>query len=131
MAIASDRRCHIGGPRQAQDQMSLGCLLTLAEELQADVGHLAQEEKKTIASLGLSAQIALRDAKERGAFLSELQEFFQILARKYGSRGQDLRTESNGQTFRIVLACYPKPWSTDVKTVRGVKQNPEKGARDK
>jgi DNA-binding transcriptional ArsR family regulator len=118
----------MGGRRQAQDQMSLGFLLTLAEELQADVGHLAQEEKKTIHSLGLSAQIELRDAKERAAFLQELQEIFQALAHKYGSRGQDPRTESEDQSFRIVLACYPKPRPRDAEAAKGVKQNPEKGA---
>ncbi len=31
----------VGGPKRARDQMSLGFLLTLTEEIQSDVAHLA------------------------------------------------------------------------------------------
>src|SRR5439155_17369509 len=48
----------VGGSRRARDQMSLGFLLGLAEELQTDVGRLAATERETH-SLGFSAQIRL------------------------------------------------------------------------
>jgi len=94
----------VGGKVRARDQLSLGFLLTLAEELQADVGRLAQTSDHRVPSLGLSAQIQLRDQQERSAFLKEVQSLFQHLARKYGNRpGQD-----SGEGFRLSLACYPK-----------------------
>src|SRR5258706_13084087 len=36
---------HIGGPRRARASTSLGALLPLAEELQTDVGRLAESER--------------------------------------------------------------------------------------
>jgi predicted ArsR family transcriptional regulator len=96
----------LGGRSAALDQASLGFLLQLAEELQIDVGHLAEtSDTGSIPSLGLDAQIELRDAGERGAFMEELKQSVQNLARKYGTGKQDKRTESKG--FRLVLACYP------------------------
>jgi DNA-binding transcriptional ArsR family regulator len=102
---------HVGGRQRAQDQMSLGFLFSLAEELQADVGHLGQRQTagEAVPSLGLSAQIHLRDAQQRAAFLQELQSAFQTLAQKYGSREGAMQTEKAGQSFRVVLACYPQP----------------------
>jgi DNA-binding transcriptional ArsR family regulator len=47
----------IGGPRHARDQLSLGYVLSLAEDLQAEVGRLAQEERDGIPSLGFSTQV--------------------------------------------------------------------------
>ncbi|MBI3304254.1 MAG: helix-turn-helix transcriptional regulator [Deltaproteobacteria bacterium] len=101
----------IGGRGRAQDQFSLGFLLTLAEELQADIGHLAEAETEEIPSLGLSAEIHLRDSGRRAAFLQELQHTFEVLARKYGARGPDEIAHRKGQSFRLVLACYPKSGS--------------------
>jgi len=98
----------VGGRRRAQDQVSLGFLLTLAEQLQADVGHLAQlATAQEIPSLGLSAQIELCDAGQRAAFQRELQEAFQALARKYGKQEGDSQSTQSSQTFRLLLACYP------------------------
>jgi DNA-binding transcriptional ArsR family regulator len=99
----------IGGKQHARDQMSLGYLLTLAEELQTDVGRLAQITDHHIPSLGLSAQITLRDQQERSAFLIEVQSLFQNLARKYGNRGD----EDSGEGFHLALACYPRVAESD------------------
>lgn len=109
--LSPDLVGRIGGRLRAQDQMSLGFILTLAEELQADVGRLAQAQKEgqSLPSLGLSAQIQLRNADERAAFAQELKDMFQALAHKYGSQEHGSRKKNPGQTFRVVLACYPKP----------------------
>jgi hypothetical protein len=93
----------IGGPARTRDQMSLGFLLTLAEEIQLDVARLAERPGEEVPSLGLSAHIELRDPSARAAFLSEVRETFKGLARKYG-QGAGARSPS----FKISLVCYPK-----------------------
>jgi len=89
----------------------LGFLLTLAEELQADIGHLSEVDAEEVPSLGLSAEIYLEDSARRAAFLQEVQHTVEALARKYGVRGSDEVPHGKGQSFRLVLACYPKPVS--------------------
>jgi Helix-turn-helix domain len=101
----------IGSRGRARDQFSLGFLLTLAEELQADIGHLSEVDAEEVPSLGLSAEIHLADSARRTAFLQEVQHTFEALARKYGARGPEEVSHSKGQSFRLVLACYPKPVS--------------------
>ena len=99
----------IGGPQVSRDQASLGYLITLAEEIQHDVGRLASQVHDGAAetpSLGLSAQIELRDGKARAAFLREVQQTFQDLAERYGATTAS-RRGARGETFRIALACYP------------------------
>jgi DNA-binding transcriptional ArsR family regulator len=103
----------LGGPRTARDQVSLGYLLNLAEQLQSEVGHLAEEstsETVPAPSLGVSAQIRLRDAGARSAFLRDLQESIQALARKYG-RQEESESHSGppSEKFRLLVACYPIP----------------------
>jgi DNA-binding transcriptional ArsR family regulator len=100
----------VGAPRRAQEQASLDFLLSLAEQLQTEVGHLAQTPAPEIPSLGLAAQIELRDPQQRGAFMLDLQQSIQTLARKYGRQANDPRPDA-GQLFRLLLACYPAPAS--------------------
>jgi hypothetical protein len=94
----------VGGRRRVRDRFSLGFLLTLAEELQADVGRLAERaEREHVPSLGLALDIELRPG-EREAFMREAQEACQGLAHRFGSR----RGEADGEPFRLALACYPR-----------------------
>ena len=99
---------HIGTRQRAQEQASLSFLLTQAEQLQREVGHLAQAQAPEVPSLGLTAQIELRDPQQRGAFLHDLQQSIQGLARKYGRQADDPPPDP-GQAFRLLLACYPVP----------------------
>ena len=99
---------HIGAHRRSQEQASLGFLLGLAEQLQTEVGHLAQTQEADIHSLGLAAQIELRDPQQRGAFMRDLQQSIQELARRYG-RQENGPQPAPGQTFRLLVACYPAP----------------------
>jgi DNA-binding transcriptional ArsR family regulator len=101
----------IGSRGRARDQFSLGFLLTLAEELQADIGHLSEVDAEEVPSLGLSAEIHLADNARRTVFLQEVQHTFEVLARKYGARGPEEGSHGKSQSFRLVLACYPKPVS--------------------
>ena len=95
----------IGGRRRASDQASLGYLLGLAEEMQAELGHLGQSATLTeIPSVGSDLHVHLPAAR-REAFLRDVQSFFQALAETYGI--QDNTPAADGETFRLVLACYP------------------------
>lgn len=97
----------VGGADRARDQVSLGHLLSLAEEIQTDVGHLSERaEKEEVPSLGLSAHIELRDASERARFRDEVQAFFEGLARKYGRSEREGPEPGSG--FQLALVCYPK-----------------------
>lgn len=99
----------IGGARQSRDQMSLGFLLSLAEELQAEVGRLAQEGGD-IPSLGFSAQVRLAKPADRDAFLHDVQEAIQSIATKYGAISPPPRqADATPDTFQLILACYPRP----------------------
>jgi DNA-binding transcriptional ArsR family regulator len=110
----------VGGPRRARDQMSLGFLLALAEELQTEVGRLAQSETGETGemgemgetpSLGFSAQVRLAKPADRAAFLSDVQGAIQSIAKKYGAVGPPSARAPGGppETFQLILACYPKP----------------------
>lgn len=98
----------VGGRRAVQDQVSLRALLSLTEEMQDDIGHLARQVGTEIPSMSLSAQIHLPDGERRAGFLREVQEAFGELARKYGLPADDVIPATEGQSFRLVLACYPK-----------------------
>jgi DNA-binding transcriptional ArsR family regulator len=95
----------IGDRRTARDQASLRYLLTLIEEVQDDIGHLAQVVGRDIPTLGLAAQVHLPDGERRAAFLHDLQQLVTDLAREYGIGDE---TPGAGGSFRLVLACYPQ-----------------------
>jgi len=100
----------IGGPRRARDPMSLGFLLALAEELQTDVGRMAQTERNETPSLGFSARVRLAEPADRAAFLTDVEEAVRSIARKYGAVGpQPARAPgAPPDTFQLILACYPR-----------------------
>jgi len=104
----------LGGRRRSADQASLNYLLSLAEDLQTEVGHLAERDvSENVPTLGIDAQIELRDASDRSEFLGEIKDFFQQLASKYGSRTETGKRPE--QTFRLMLACYPQQEENDSK----------------
>jgi DNA-binding transcriptional ArsR family regulator len=91
-----------GGRRRATDDLSLGFLLGLAEEVQRELGHLAgQAVLGDVPSLGLDLHVHL-PAELREAFAGDVQRMFRAIAEKYG-----IRDDSAGEPFRVVLACYP------------------------
>jgi DNA-binding transcriptional ArsR family regulator len=99
----------VGGEKAAQDQTSLRFLLSLAEEVQDDIGRLGQKSEagQDVPSLGLSAHIYLPDGERRAAFLEDVQQVFTDLATKYGIP-PDEADDLVGKSFRLILACYPK-----------------------
>lgn len=107
----------IGGSRVARDSASLGYLISLAEEVQEDIGQLAAlpvsvdaADTPSVPSLGLSAHIELPNLAARTAFLRDVQETFQLLAERHGASTARTKPRGKGRaTFRIALACYPDP----------------------
>src|SRR5215472_7872318 len=81
------------GLRQTRDRLSLGYLLDLMEDVQADVAG------PDLPSIGMSGDIRVRP-EQRTAFLDELQRMLQDLFTRYGG--------AEGDAFRLAVACYPK-----------------------
>jgi predicted ArsR family transcriptional regulator len=92
----------LGGPRTVRSRTSMGFLLDLAEEVHIEVGQLAGRSTDT-PTIAISAQVALRDAAQRQAFLNDLQAAVQGLAEKYGGPAT-----IPDATYRLAVACYPK-----------------------
>jgi DNA-binding transcriptional ArsR family regulator len=86
------------GLRKAQDELSLGYLLNLVEEVQADIAGLDRAAPE-LPSVGVSGQIRVRP-EQRQQFLDDLQTVLQDLFSRYGG--------AEGDAFRLVVACYPK-----------------------
>jgi DNA-binding transcriptional ArsR family regulator len=87
------------GLRQARDRLSLGHLLDLMEDVQADVAAL-DLSRPDLPSIGVSGDIRVQP-QQRAAFLDELQHLLQDLFTRYGG--------AEGDAFRLALACYPNP----------------------
>jgi DNA-binding transcriptional ArsR family regulator len=85
------------GLRQTRDRLSLGYLLDLMEDVQADVAAL-DLSRPDLPSIGVSGDIRVRP-EQRAAFLDELQHVLQDLFTRYGG--------AEGDAFRLALACYP------------------------
>jgi DNA-binding transcriptional ArsR family regulator len=93
------------GLRQTRDRLSLGHLLDLMEDVQADVAAL-DLSRPDLPSIGVSGDIRVRP-EQRTAFLDELQHVLQDLFTRYGG--------AEGDAFRLAVACYPSlPPPTDV-----------------
>ena len=86
------------GLRQTRDQLNLGYLVDLMEDVQADVAAL-DLNRPDLPSIAVSGDIRVRP-EERKAFLDDLQQTLQDLFTRYGG--------ADGDAFRLAVACYPK-----------------------
>jgi DNA-binding transcriptional ArsR family regulator len=93
----------IGNLRRQQDELSLGYLLDLMEEVQADVAALDRTAPE-LPSIGVSGQIRV-PPERRQEFLNDLRSALQDLFTRYGG--------SEGDAFKLAVACYPKGDSRD------------------
>lgn len=100
----------LGGKEKLRDNLSVGYMMGLADELARDSNRLAMLRDET-PTLNLSAQIELADPERRAEFMDELQQLIRFLAEKYGA-GDGLPRDSES-IFKLVLACYRNPDSTD------------------
>jgi DNA-binding transcriptional ArsR family regulator len=88
----------IGGLRKAQDELSLGYLLDLMEEVQSDIAALDRTAPE-LPSVGVSGEIRVPPDR-RQEFFHDLQTTLQDLFSRYGG--------SEGDAFKLAVACYPK-----------------------
>jgi DNA-binding transcriptional ArsR family regulator len=86
------------GQRRAEDEMSLGFLLSLSEQLQSDLARLARSTGER-PSLGMSGEVRLQPER-RQEFLADLRTAIESLLSRYGG--------AEGAPFRIAFACYPR-----------------------
>lgn len=86
------------GLRRARDELSLGYLLDLMEEVQADIAGLDRAAPE-LPSVGVSGEIRV-PAAQRQQFLHDLQTALQDLFTRYGG--------AEGDAFKLAVACYPK-----------------------
>jgi DNA-binding transcriptional ArsR family regulator len=86
------------GRRKAQDELSLGYLLDLMEEVQGDIAALDRAAPE-LPSVGVSGEIRVRP-EQRQEFLDDLQNVLQDLFTRYGG--------AEGDAFKLAVACYPK-----------------------
>jgi DNA-binding transcriptional ArsR family regulator len=86
------------GLRTPQDELSLGYLLDLMEEVQADVAGLDRTAPE-LPSIGVSGEIRVRP-EQRQEFLDDLKTALQDLFTRYGG--------AEGDAFKLAVACYPK-----------------------
>lgn len=89
----------IGGRRQLADQLSLGYLLELVEEVQADLAAVDDRTAAEMPTLGISGVVHLRP-DQRPEFLADLRNALDELLTRYGG--------ADGDPFRLAVACYPK-----------------------
>ncbi|WP_245714669.1 hypothetical protein [Micromonospora inyonensis] len=78
--------------------MSLGHLLDLTEEVQADVAALDRSAPE-LPSIGVSGEIRV-PAERRQEFLADLRSTLQDLFTRYGG--------AEGDAFKLAVACYPR-----------------------
>ena len=86
------------GLRRKQDELSLGYLLDLMEEVQADVAAL-DRTTPDLPSIGVSGEIRVQP-EQRQEFLDDLTTMLQDLFTRYGG--------AQGDAFKLAVACYPK-----------------------
>ncbi|MGV9774741.1 helix-turn-helix domain-containing protein [Streptosporangium sp. NPDC003464] len=86
------------GLRRAQDELSLGYLLDLMEEVQADIAALDRTASE-LPSVGVSGEIHV-PPERRQEFLNDLQTALRDIFTRYGG--------AEGDAFKLAVACYPK-----------------------
>ena len=91
------------GLRRVRDELSLGYLLDLMEEVQAEVAALDRSAPE-LPSIGVSGEIRVRP-QDRQAFLDDLRNTLQDLFTRYGG--------AEGDAFKLAVACYPKEQRDD------------------
>jgi DNA-binding transcriptional ArsR family regulator len=88
----------IGG-RRTRDELSLGYLIELVENVQSDLAAI-DRTSPSLPTLGVSGHIAL-PPERRSEFFDELRTTLQDLFTRYG--------DTEGDSFTLAIAVYPKP----------------------
>jgi DNA-binding transcriptional ArsR family regulator len=88
----------IGGLRRTRDDLSLGYVLDLMEEVQTDIAALDRSAPE-LPSIGVSGEIRVPPDRRR-EFFEDLRGTLQDLFSRYGG--------TEGDAFKLAVACYPK-----------------------
>lgn len=88
------------GPGRDRDELGLGYLLDLMEQVQADVARLDRSAAE-LPSVGVSGRIRVRP-EQRKEFLDDLRTTLQSLFARYSDA-----EGSEGDAFKLAVACYP------------------------
>ena len=91
------------GLRRTRDELSLGYLLDLMEEVQADIAALDRTAPE-LPSIGVSGEVRV-PPERRQQFLADLRTALQDLFTRYGG--------AEGDAFKLAVACYPKEHRDD------------------
>jgi DNA-binding transcriptional ArsR family regulator len=95
----------VAGEERARDALSLGYLLSLAEQLQGDLADLASAPAEaSVPSMGIEADVVLADPETRSAFLRDVEDAVTTIAEKYSGGGRSSRKSR----FTLMVACYPR-----------------------
>jgi len=92
-------------PGRSNDRLSASYLIALAARAVREVGELwavAREKNKRVATLSIDTAVQFRSPADRAAFTRELSEAVTTLVARY-------HQESEGRSYRLVVAAYPKP----------------------
>jgi DNA-binding transcriptional ArsR family regulator len=87
----------IGG-RRGRDELSLGYLIELVEDIQSDLATL-DRTRSELPTLGVAGRIALT-SERRTEFFDELRTTLRDLFTRYGG--------ADGDQFNLAVAVYPK-----------------------
>lgn len=102
--ISPELTARLGGEKQVRQQVALGQLGELAGMVMEDARALGAEPDAPV--LTLNAAIELADPADRKAFMADVQDAIQQIARLYGATGELV---DEGERYRLVLACYRQP----------------------
>lgn len=86
------------GRRRINDELSLGFLLNLVEEVQDDLASLRTADRE-LPTIGVSGEIHVAP-EGRQAFFDDLRTTLQDLFARHGG--------SEGDALKLAVACYPK-----------------------
>ncbi|EWC63899.1 Transcriptional regulator, ArsR family [Actinokineospora spheciospongiae] len=91
------------GTRRERDELNLGHLLDLVEQVQVDIAAL-DRSRPELPSVGVAGEIRVAP-EHRAEFLADLRTTLQELFTRHGG--------AEGDAFSLVVACYPKETPDD------------------
>ncbi|MBY0290565.1 MAG: helix-turn-helix domain-containing protein [Mycobacteriaceae bacterium] len=94
-------------PGRSDDRLSASYLIALSARVVREVGDLwrtARTSNKRLPTLSIDAVIRFRSPADRAAFTNDLSDAVTSLAAQYHDE-----SNSDGRSYRLVVAAYPKP----------------------
>jgi len=100
-------------PRRVEDTLSAAYLLSLASQLQSELGRAAREaaaQGKRLTTLSMNSEFRFENAGQRAAFARALQAAVVEVIGRFSSPARLADGSAGaGRAYRLVLGCYPVP----------------------